>query len=551
MASPARPAAAPPTPRERRLELLSETPLDVLVVGGGITGSGIALDLTLRGLRVGLVERGDWAGATSSASSRLVHGGLRYLEQMDVGLVRDSCLERGLLLKNAAGLVWPDRFTYPIHREGPLARWKLAAGLWLYTAVSVPRVLGRPHLFGPGHVRDALPGVRTDGLVGGGDYLDGATLDARLTLAVMRTAADAGAITVSRAEVDAIENGDSGARARVSDRLGEGTCEVEARAIVLAGGPSTDALRAIAGLGTPEQRWVQPTRGVHLMVARERLPTDGCIIFNSCVDGRVMFLIARPSVTIVGTTDVDADPSADVRATADEVDYLLRSVNGLVPSAEVGADDVLSTYAGLRPLLAADESDPSARSREERIAREQSIYTIAGGKLTGYRSMAETLGARLARDLGTGLARRASPTRDTRLRGALARPVERPDWSSLGPDGAPRSIDPLQTMWLHRYGSLAPDVQAMCEARGGLEPLAPDVLTGEVDWAVEQEDCLTAEDFFLRRTDLGLGRVERARQLAPAVLDRLASLLGWDAERVQEEHHALCRAVAARHAWRD
>jgi len=209
---------SPPTRAQRFAELERRAP-DVLVVGGGITGAGLALDLAARGVRVALVERDDWASATSSASSRLIHGGLRYLEQFEFGLVRDSCLERGLLLRNAAGLVWPERFVFPLHRGGPVGRLKLAAGLGLYTLVSVPRVLGLPRMHGRATVERWIPGVRSEGLRGGGSYLDGGTHDARLTLAVVLSALERGAIALSRVEALALESGTSGARVRLRDRL--------------------------------------------------------------------------------------------------------------------------------------------------------------------------------------------------------------------------------------------------------------------------------------------------------------------------------------------
>jgi glycerol-3-phosphate dehydrogenase len=535
--------------RAQRLAELERGALDVLVVGGGITGAGLALDLAVRGLRVALVERDDWAAATSSASSRLIHGGLRYLEQLELGLVRDSCLERGLLLRNAAGLVWPETFVFPLHRGGPTGRAKLAAGLWTYTLVSVPRVLGLPGLHGARAVARRVPGIRADGLRGGGSYLDGATHDARLTLAVVLSALGRGALALSRVECLGLENGAEGVRARLRDRTSGTERTLDARAVVLAGGPSTDGLRALAGLAGG---WIRPTRGTHLVVSRERLPTDGAVIFHSPLDGRVMFLIPWPRATVIGTTDLDAPSDAPVRATRAEVRYLLDSANGLVPAAELGEDDVIATWAGLRPLLAADEGAPSARSREERVAREGSIYTIAGGKLTGYRSMAERLGARIAADLGRGDARRASPTRALRLRGACERPVTRPAWSSLASDGhvhLPR--EGVEIAWQRRYAALAARVAETCQrSEEGRAALDAETLLGEVDWAVRHEDCLGAHDFFLRRTDLGYARAAREPDVRARVLTRLARLLTWSEARLAAERAELEDALAAREAWR-
>jgi glycerol-3-phosphate dehydrogenase len=319
--------------------------------------------------------------------------------------------------------------------------------------------------------------------------------------------------------------------------------------VVPAGGPFTAGRRARAGLGVG---WNPPTRGTHVLVPRERLPTDGAVIFTSPRDGRVMFLIPWPRFTVIGTTDLDARPGEPVRATRAVVRYLLDSANGLVPAAALGEDDVVSTWAGLRPLLAAPADRPSARSREERVERNGSIYTIAGGKLTGFRSMAERLGARIAQDLGHGDARRRSPTRTLRLRGALARPCKRPEWSALGADGsAPRIREPIEPAWRRRYAALVPAVQELCQrVEEGRSALDPETLLGEVDWAVRHEDCLAATDFFLRRTDLGHAPRATLRAAKARVLERLASALAWSSERQRAEAAELDAARDALHAWR-
>ena len=543
-------AMRPPSPetlptRAARLAALVETPPRVLVVGGGITGAGIALDLALRGVRTAVVERGDWASGTSSASSRLVHGGLRYLEQLELGLVRESCLERARLLQNAAGLVWPERFHFPLVAGG-VGAVKLAAGLALYTAVSLPRRLGIPRLVGAATLARRVPGIAAAGLRGAGVYLDGATDDARLTLAVLLSAVAAGAIAVPRCEVLALENGARGVAARLRDGESGAELELRAEAAVLAGGPFADALRARAGLTGPA--WLAPTRGSHVLVPRARLPTDGAVIFASPVDGRVMFLIPWPRFTAIGTTDIDADPSEVPRATRAEVRYLLDSANGLVPAAGLVEADVVATWAGLRPLLASG-ADPSKRSREERVEVEGRVLSIAGGKLTGYRAMAERAAARMAELLGEP-ARRASPTRAHRLVGAEARPVGRPSWSALGGDGRPHlGPEPLVHAWAKRYGARAGLVRDVCQrVPGGLDPLDHETLLGEVDWAVRCEDALQPSDFYLRRTDLGLG--EGADTAAPAVLLRMAELRGWSPEERAGAARELQGALAHQRAWK-
>lgn len=535
----------PPAPRAARqdaLQALGERTFDVLVVGAGITGAGIALDLTLRGLSVALVDRGDVAGATSSASSRLVHGGLRYLEQLAFGLVRESCRERALLLENARGLVWPERFVFPVRRGDRVGPLKLAAGLWLYAALAVPRGLGRPRFLGRAAALAALPGIGQGTFRAAGTYLDAATDDARLALAVVLAALERGALIATRVEIERLGNGASGIEAAAVDRVAGGRLALRARAAVLAGGPFTDELRRRADLAPG---WIAPTRGAHVLVPRERLPTDGAVIFPSHLDGRVMFALPWARHSVLGTTDLDADPARPAAATRREVRYLLDSANGLLPGAALGEGDVVATYAGLRPLLREAGKSPSARSREERIERAGSIFTIAGGKLTGYRAMAERIGARVAAALGRGDASPNSPTRRHPLHGALAAPAPPPPWTRNG--AAVTREDVLRA----RYGACAAAVAARCRgAEGGLEPVDADTLLGEVDHAVEGELALAPSDFLLRRTAAGYCDAASGRRAAEVVAERMAALLGWGAPERAAAAADWATAEARMHGWR-
>ncbi len=536
--------------RRSRLERLADCRPDVVVVGGGITGAGIALDLTLRGVRCLLVERGDWGSATSSASSRLIHGGLRYLEHFELGLVRESCLERALLLRNASGIVWPETFLFPVHRGDRVGLTRLGCGLALYGLLSLPRSLGVPGLMSRQRAALRVPGMEAGRLRGAGHYLDGATDDARLTLAVVSTAIRSGALAISRLELTALVPGASTSALQLRDTLTGDMHELTARAVVLAGGPFTEELRGRASLGGT---WISPTRGTHIVVPRDRLPTDGAVIFPSAVDGRVVFLIPWPRYTTIGTTDLDADPGEPIRATPEEVRYLLDTANALVPLADLEEKDVVSTWAGLRPLLAAPEADPSARSREERVEREGGVYTIAGGKLTGYRSMAEKLCRRLTGELGIGDTGRRSKTRSHRLHGAMENGPTRPHWSRLDALGhAVGRERPLVHAWAKRYGALAPEVRRLCGAvEHGETELDPETLLGEVDWAVAQEDCRGLSDFVLRRTDLGYGPRSALSGALPGVEDRMASLLEWSDEEKARRRAELDSDLARMHGWRD
>jgi glycerol-3-phosphate dehydrogenase len=395
----------------------------------------------------------------------------------------------------------------------------------------------------------AVPGIRQAGLRGAGTYLDGATDDARLTLAVVASALEAGALALSRMEVEQIEHSGSGVELGARDTLSGERHQLRAQTLVLAGGALSDPLRSRAGL---EGDWVQPTRGSHILVPRERLAADGAVIFPSAVDGRIVFLIPWPDRTIIGTTDLDAPPTHEVLASHAEVRYLLDTANALVPSACLEEADVISSWAGLRPLLRAREHAPSARSREERVEREGRVYTIAGGKLTAYRSMVERLAARITAEQGFGDPSKRSATRDHPLRGASTTRSGRPVWSRLDESGRPRAgADRLAETWSRRYAGLAGAVRALCDGvAGGDRPLAADTLLGEVDWAARYEDCLCAEDFLMRRTDLGRSRPDEARAGLPLVLERLAGIHGWDAERRRAEGEAAERALQQGASWR-
>ncbi len=532
--------------REERIARLANGSFDVLVVGGGITGAGVALELAERGVRVALVERGDWASGTSSASSRLIHGGLRYLEQFQFGLVRESLHERGALLHDAAGFVWPERFTFPILRGDRVRPWKLGLGLELYDFLAGRRRIERSSRIDVDTARLRIPGVGAE-LLAAGSYVDGATNDSRLVLATVLSAAAAGAVIASRVEIRSIgTHSPGGVSARATDVESDAPLRILAKRAVLCGGPVTDQLiaRTQDGVeGGRRRQRVSATRGSHVLVPRSRLAVDGAVIFPSAIDGRVMFLLSWPRYTAIGTTDLDAPVDAAPRATGAEVDYLLASANALVSGPDLTRSDVVSTWSGLRPLVAAG-GRPSARSREELIERQEALVVVAGGKLTTFRATAR----RVAESLRV---RRTKGVHSVPLRGALAAPLERPSWSSLTGLDLDRATR-LADAHVRRYGTFATSVRERCAAaRDGDTALDAETLLGEVDWAVEHEDCRTPTDFLLRRTDCGYGPRDAVEKIHRIVRERMSRLLSWDA-------HALARADAEwgevferMHAFRD
>lgn len=456
---------------------------DVIVVGGGITGCGVALDLALRGLHVTLLEKNDFACATSSASSRLIHGGLRYLENFQFGFVREALNERARLLDLAPDHVRPEPFLFALRESDRLPTWKLAAGLTLYGALSLPRVIEWPRLAARREIAAVFhDGATTPprGVRGGGFYSDGATHDARLTLAIADAARSAGATLLRSVEVVDMKRHSRGATVFARDRFTGRDLEFDAAALVLAAGPFTDALRRTFA---PDSRLLATTRGTHIVVRATRLRLARSVIFTSCVDGRVVFLLRWGPYTAIGTTDVDAEANVRPVATRNEVDYLLASANGLLPDLGLSVSDVLSAVAGLRPLLRADERAASQRSREEVVLEDGPIFTIAGGKLTGYRAIAEKVGARVTGFLRRGKSGEVSPTRSHGL------PASDPRCAAL--ETAFRDDDVVEQRQL--IASLRRD-----------------------------DPRLTPADLLLRRTDLGL----ESKEFVESARSRLESEFG-------------------------
>lgn len=366
---------------------------DVCVIGGGITGAAIAREAQSRGLSVLLLEKDDFASGTSSRSSKLVHGGVRYLEQFEFALVHESTRERGLLWRNAPELVTPVPFLFPTFQDSRVPLWKLNLGLWLYDLLALYQTPTRHRLYSKSKTLSEEPGLRSDGLRGSIMYWDGETNDAQLTLANIMDAAKRGAAIIPHAEVLSVEPKDSEDCFQINfeDHITKELFRSKARIVVAAPGPWTDVLRERLPIQSP--KILKQTRGSHLLFSKEKLPLKHAIVIQHPDDGRVMFSIPWGEHTILGTTDLfDADKPENVVITASEVDYLLRAAEHYFPQHKVTADDVISTWSGLRPLVAPSEGDGSAGeiSREHFLKWwDPGIVIMTGGKLTTHREMAE------------------------------------------------------------------------------------------------------------------------------------------------------------------
>ena len=519
---------------------MAAEPVDVLVIGGGITGAGIARDAALRGFRTAVVDKGDFANGTSSHSSRLIHGGLRYLEQYEFHLVREASRERRVLLHVAPHLVHPLAFVLPSYRGARVPAWRLRTGLWLYDLLAGFRNVRLHRWLGRKATLRLEPGLRDTDLQGAALYFDAQTDDARLTLATVRAAAQAGALVASHADVTALLKPDGRIRgAAVRDVLTGQEYGVRALVVVNATGPWADQLRR---LEAPDaEPLLRLTKGAHVAVPRQRVGHVRAMTLTSPLDGRVMFVLPWGDLSYIGTTDTDEDTSPDdVHATGEDVIYLLRSANWFFPTARLSPRDVVATWAGLRPLLRAGALDvaPSATSREHRVVEGPGgLLTIAGGKLTTYRLMARDVVDRVAARLhaldGRPRAPRA-PTDRLPLPGG-----ETADLEGLVKAATQRGARESTARYLvGAYGSEAAAVLNLVERDRALgQPIVagrPEVWA-EVTHAVEREMALRLSDVLIRRLHLFYATRDQGVSAAGAVADRMAAALGWDATRRDAE----------------
>ena len=523
---------APIEARARSLDALASRRFDLLVIGGGITGAATARDAALRGMHVALVERDDFASGTSSRSSRLIHGGLRYLEHGHLRLVFESSGERRRLLRLAPHLVRPLPFTWPVYSGARVPQWKLRAGMVLYDALALFRNAGGHESLDADETLAREPALRADGLRGGERYFDAATDDARLTLANALGAAAAGAIVVNHAEVTSLVfSAGTAAGAVVRDTLGGRELAVQARAVVSAVGPWTDELRRLEMPGTPPS--VRGTKGVHIAVPRARIGNRDALTLLSPIDGRVMFVLPAATHAIIGTTDTPTDePPGDVRASEADIEYLLRTASVFFPAARLTRADVVSAWAGIRPLVAAAYGQgPASASREHAVTRSpRGLIVVTGGKLTTYRIIA----ADVVREAERVLRRepRPVPTDDAPLPGAGFASLDAERRAATGRIGSRAVGDRL----VLAHGSAWRDVLRLAEDDGSLAtPLVAGLpyLRAEVAWAVLHERACTLADVLVRRMPVAFETRDNGRAAAIDASRIMAPLLGWDAEAIR------------------
>lgn len=537
-----------PAARHSTLERLrSGEELDVLVIGGGVVGCGVALDAVTRGLSTGLIEARDYASGTSSRSSKLIHGGLRYLEMLDFGLVHEALQERRLLLTTIAPhLVRPVPFMYPLSKPA-WERFYVGSGIALYDglAFGVRQTAGLPrhrHLGKKAALR-LMPSLRPEALTGAIQYHDAQVDDARFVLELARTAAMHGAHVVNRvAAVELLREDERVVGVRARDQLTGEEFEIRARRVIAATGVWTDEIQEMLGDESPLQ--VRASKGIHLVVPRDRITSETGVILRT--EKSVLFIIPWDEHWIIGTTDTDWSlDKAHPAATSADIDYLLETVNAVLVTP-LTRDDIDGVYAGLRPLISGDEDDATTKlSREHVVATPvPGLTLVAGGKYTTYRIMAKDAVDQAVGDLGSDVAE--SSTEVVPLAGAVGW-----EWLSERPQILARSAgidqEHIETL-LERYGTLTTELITLINARPELGELlagGETHLKVEVVYAAAAEGAVHLTDILTRRTRISIEARDRGIEAAPHAAALAAPILGWDEAQVAEEIDIYRRRVEA------
>ncbi|MDY6851578.1 MAG: FAD-dependent oxidoreductase, partial [Thermodesulfobacteriota bacterium] len=517
-----------PGTRSANIDRFENEVFDLLVVGGGIVGCGVAWDAGLRGLSVALVEKDDFASGTSGKSSRMIHGGLRYLKMLDLKLVRESLSERRNLMRIAPHLVRPVKFLLPVFKGQGDSRTVINLGLWAYETLAGHKQL-------PSHenltAQEALklePSISSEGLEGGLVYYDGLTDDARLTLETAKAAARAGAAVANYVEAVSIPFGDNEVRACLKDRLSGREIILKARTAVNAAGVWADRVRAA---GDPQAEAVlRPAKGIHIVFPRSLKPISHVIILKGS-DGRPLFAVPLGKMIYVGTTDSDYQGDLDkVHAQADEVEYLLEAFNLAFSGPPVTRDQVTASWAGLRPLVAGgDDKETRDISREHEISVEGNrLVTVSGGKLTTFRLMA----AQTVDKVFSLLQPKETPQAPT-----TGLPLCRPRPPVIDKDELPPQV---MARLNEKYGRRAADIIALTQAPLLAVELDHELglIAAEVYWAVQEEMAMTLPDAMVRR--LGLTYLTPDNGLGPAwrIASLMADLLDWTPEETQNQLRA-------------
>lgn len=513
---------------------------DVLVIGGGITGAGIALDGTTRGMKIALVEMQDFAAGTSSRSTKLVHGGLRYLKQFHVKQVAEVGKERAIVYENGPHVTTPEWMLLPFHKGGTFGKFMTSIGLRMYDFLAGVKKNERRYMLTAEQTIEKAPLVKKQDLLGGGIYVEYRTDDARLTMEVMKAAVEKGATALNYSKVvNLIYEHGKVVGAIVEDQLTKEQYEIRASKVVNATGPWVDTIREKDN--SKKGKVLRLTKGVHIVIDQSRFPLKQAVYFDT-PDGRMVFAIPRDGKAYVGTTDTfyENDPVSPKMTTEDR-DYLLEAIHYMFPDVSISKDDVESNWAGVRPLIWEEGKDPSEISRKDEIWESESgLLTIAGGKLTGYRKMAESIVDLLAskfkaeqQKLFSACETRKIPISGGNVGGSAKFNQFVENQISVGMDAGLTEEDARHLAKM--YGSNVPILFDILKEKADVAAKyhLPLPLFAKLQYALDHEMAVTPVDFFNRRTGAILFDIETVKEYKENVINYMQHYLDWDSSMVE------------------
>ena len=530
--------------RKENVSTLTSTVFDLLVIGGGITGAGIALDAASRGLNVALIEQEDFAAGTSSKSTKLIHGGLRYLKQLEVALVREVGQERAIVHKLAPHLVIPEKMLLPFTEGGTFGYWTTSAALKVYDLLAGVSGEDKRIMLNKAETEKEEPLLRKDILLGAGLYAEYRTDDARLTIENIKLASHHGALPLNYIRAESIEYDDQGKTIAINclDRITDNFISIKAKQFINAAGPWVDELRKLDQ--SLEGKRLFLSKGVHIVVPHKRIPVKHSLYIDT-PDGRMIFIIPRLTVTYIGTTDTEYKGDKNrVLTNKKDVEYLLDAVNAMLPSCGLVEEDVISSWAGLRPLIFEEGKSASEISRKDEIFESKSgLLSIAGGKLTGYRKMSEKIVDVVAERIAQNETRTLKECHTDELflaggpfknSGEVIRYVE-------------KILDQIQTLGLpeyfaaylvYNYGQQSEIIlnNLSSFSSGNIEV---DLARSELDFGVKNELVISAEDFFTRRTGRLYFNIDTIPKVLEAVKEDLAKLFDWTIDKKREQKNII------------
>jgi len=533
------------------LQRLNQEIFDVVVIGGGITGAGIALDAASRGLKVVVIEMQDFAAGTSSRSTKLIHGGLRYLKQLEFKLVSEVGRERKIIHRIAPHLTRPEPMLLPITKKGSLGKFTTKISMWVYEFLTGVKKEERHRLLSAAETIDKEPLLRKEDLLGGILYYEYRTDDSRLTISILKEAVNRGAMALSYLKVTGfVYEQDKIKGVKAEDQLGNGTYIIRAKYVVNASGPWVDELDSLDN--KIQDNKLQLTKGVHLVVDHRRLPVKQSVYFDT-YDKRMIFVIPHGEKTYIGTTDTfyTGDKLEPLISTEDKM-YLLTCVNNYFTCTPLELSDIQSGWAGIRPLIRKPGKKPSEISRKDEIFVWQSeLITIAGGKLTGYRKMAQRVVDLLAEKMIAAGQKKlpACSTHEIVLSGGK---TGTPDFSEFIknklPAGEALELRPEETeVLLYRYGSeidLLYKIMKTLKEKEDTAHILPLSLRAELVYTIENEMCMTPLDFFIRRTGKLYFDIDSVKKYGSALIAYMQDMLSWDDQLRERYENELRQALS-------